>query len=390
MTDKTPLGAVDALRQAKTVSAAAKLIHIPRTTFYSRLASEIISAGTSVPKLDIIEEHRLRSEVVRLRSELKGALGRADEATKRADLLESIDGNALAPPEWVLQTPKGKTHHAIITAFLSDTHFDETVRASEMNGVNAYNREIAVLRLQKFFRGVIKLSRDYIAGVKIDGLVLPLGGDIVSGNIHEELERTNAAPILDTVQYWPEQIAAGIELLLKFFPNIYIPCVVGNHGRLRKKPQYKTRVRDNYDWLIYKILAGYFRDNPRVTFNVPDSPDCHYNVFKTRYLLTHGDQFSGGGGIGGLAVPIMRGDAKKQQRETALGRSYDYMHIGHWHQRRNLGSVLINGSPKGYDEFAAQHNFSYEVPQQSMWVTTPERGMTFEAPIFVQSKLEKW
>ena len=34
---------------------------------------------------------------------------------------------------------------------LSDTHFDEVVKAAEMNYVNAYNRRIADLRLETYF-----------------------------------------------------------------------------------------------------------------------------------------------------------------------------------------------------------------------------------------------
>jgi hypothetical protein len=382
--------AIEALRQTGSIAKAAKVLGIPRTTTYSRVVNEIVAGGTSVPVLDIVEEHALRLQNKQLKRERDDAVARALEETQRNEYVETLAGVKLDPPEWLIQKPKGRTHHGIITAFFSDPHFDEVVRASEMNGVNAYNRQIANLRLQEFFQGAIKLTRDYIAGIKIDGLVLPLGGDMVSGNIHEELERTNEAPILDTCVYWSEQLAAGIEMLAKFFPKVHIPCVTGNHGRLRKKPQYKQRARDNYDWLIYQILKKEFRHNERITFDIPDGSDCRYNVYTTRMLLTHGDQFSGGNGIGGIAVPIMRGDAKKQKRESALGRSYDYMLIGHWHQRRNLGSVLINGSLKGYDEFAAGNNFDFEPPQQSMWVTTPERGVTIETPIMVQSKQEKW
>lgn len=383
-----PLTAAEALQQEGTVTKAAQLLNIPRTTFYSRLVSEIKSAP--LPKLDIVEEHQLRRKVKELQLEAREAVARAAAEHKRAETISGFVESRLDPPEWLVRSPRGKTNRATITAFLSDTHFDEVVDPADMNGVNAYNREIAELRLRKFFDNTIMLARDYIAGVKLDGLVLPLGGDMVSGNIHEELERTNDAPILDTCVHWAEQICAGIELLLKFYLRIYIPCVVGNHGRLRKRPQYKVRAKDNYDWLIYKMVEKYFHNDSRVSFSIPEGPDCRYSIYSTRFLLTHGDQFTGGNGIGGIAVPIMRGDAKKQKREVALGRPYDHMLIGHWHQNRNLGTVFINGTTKGYDEFAAAHNFEFEPPQQALFVTTPERGVTIHAPIFVRSKQEKW
>lgn len=377
------------MRGAGSLQKAAGNLGIGVTSLRCKLIQEILSHETQ--SIGILEEHTLQKRIKALEAKNKELVDTVVMGDEYRKMLDTIADTQLAPPEWLVHKPSGKTHHATITTFLSDTHFDERVRASEMNGVNAYNRNIAEIRLRRFFTASIKLTRDYIAGVKIDGLVLPLGGDMVTGNIHEELERTNDAPILDTCLHWAEQIAAGIEMQLnsKLFPKVFIPCVTGNHGRIRSKPQYKNRARDNYDWLIYQILAKHFRNDSRVSFMIPDGPDCYYDVYTTRNLLTHGDQFSGGNGIGGIAVPIMRGDAKKQKASTAVGRSYDIMQIGHWHQRKDLGSVLINGSLKGYDEYALGHSFDFELPQQSLWVTTPERGKTISAPIYVMSQEEK-
>lgn len=345
------------------------------------------------PKITIVEEHRLQREVSRLKAQIKDTKEDLLREATRADIFGSLTDVTLAPPEWLTHMPAGKTHHGTIIAMLSDTHLDEVVSAREMNFVNAYNREIALLRIRKFFGNVILLTRDYIAGVKIDGLQLLLGGDIVSGNIHEELKITNEAPILDTCVYWAEQIAAGIEQLLGFFPKIHVTAVPGNHGRLTKKPSFKNRVRDNYDWLIYKLVEKHFRGNTQVTFQIPDAPEAHFQIYNLRNLLVHGDQgFSGGNGIGGLAVPIMRGDAKKQKAKTAIGHPYDVMWMGHWHVRSVLGggTVRINGTTKGWDEYAAGNNFDFQQPQQALAMVTPERGITLDMPVFVRDKHEEW
>lgn len=379
---------IDKILATGSVRQAARDMGIGRTSLYHRLAAEVLASNGGKP-LTVYEEHALSKRVKALESRNKELVEEIVRQQEEGELGKLVGATNLDPPEWLIHQPKGKTHHAMVTAFLSDTHFDEVVTAAEMNGVNSYNRKIAELRLRKFFDSTIKLTRDYIAGVKIDGLVLPLGGDMVTGNIHDELERTNDAPIIDTCLHWAEQLAAGVELQLKFFPKVFIPCVVGNHGRLHKKPQHKTSVRNNFDWLIYKIVEKHFKGNDRVSFQILDSLDCPYTVYSTRYLMQHGNQFTGGNGIGGIAVPIMRGDAKKQKMMAALNRSYDFLHIGHWHQRKDLGGVLINGSTKGYDEYAAFHGFDFELPQQSLWVTTPERGKTFSAPIFVMTEEEK-
>lgn len=394
---KPELTAVAALQQTKEVKAAAKLLGLPtRQALYAALAREIKGGGrveAEQEKLDVVVEHHLRKQNAALQREVKEMLARAAAESRRAELLGAIVERDLQPPEWLTHVARDKGNHATIVALLSDLHLDEVVNPSEVNFVNAYNRDIAVLRLRKFFERLVKVAKHYIGGVKIDGLLLALLGDIVSGIIHEELERTNdGAGILDTCVFWAEQLAAGIEYLLKskIFARIHVPAVTGNHGRLRKRPQYKVRARDNFDWLIYQMLARHFRVEPRVTFDIPDGPETRTPVYTTRFLWTHGDSFSGGNGIGGIAVPIMRGDAKKQKVAVAIDLPYDYMAIGHWHQRMQLGTTLINGTTKGYDEFTMGNHFSFEEPQQSMFVVTPERKITVSAPIFVRDKAERW
>jgi hypothetical protein len=65
--------------------------------------------------------------------------------------------------------------------------------------------------------------------------------------------------------------------------------------------------------------------------------------------------------------------------------------MGHWHQYLSTPSLIINGSLKGYDEYAKISNFGFEPPQQALAIVTPERGITFQAPVFcLDRKREKW
>jgi hypothetical protein len=62
--------------------------------------------------------------------------------------------------------------------------------------------------------------------------------------------------------------------------------------------------------------------------------DCAFNIFGHRYLLTHGDSLGtkGGDGIIGALGPIMRGTLKTHRSEAQIGRDFDTLLIGHWHQ----------------------------------------------------------
>ncbi|BES72184.1 hypothetical protein RE428_32020 [Marinobacter nanhaiticus D15-8W] len=346
-------------------------------------------SGVVVEQIDQVEEHRLKKQLAQEKRKVMELAEQKIEDERFQRFVGHLMSKPTQPPKWLYSKKKGQDR-AIATAMLSDTHFDEVVQPRHINGVNAYNRTIATLRLQRFFENVLTLCKHHCGGIDIEGLVLPLGGDMVSGNIHEELAETNEAPIMDTVLYWSGQIIAGIEMLLTHFDRLYVPCVTGNHGRNHKKPKAKTRAKDSFDWLIYKLVERHFQGRSEVTFNIPLETDARWNIYSTRYHMTHGDQFKGGNGIAGIFSPIMRGHYKKMTREQSVETPYDILLMGHFHQLIDMGSVIVNGSLKGYDEWTASMNFNFEYPQQAFFLTDPKWGKTITAPVRVMSDQEDW
>jgi hypothetical protein len=309
---------------------------------------------------------------------------------KTLEASETIMSASLKPPTW-LSPKKPAKSAATLVVMLSDTHFDEVVVAEEMDGLNAYNRTIATMRLKKWSQNVIKMSRHYLSGVTYDGCVLILGGDIFSGDIHEELAQTNEDSILGSLMYWSEQVCAAIDLLEAEFGKVHVASVVGNHGRMSRKPRMKLRVRTNYDWLMSKMIERHYEGNKNVTFQIPEGADCLIQIYGHGHLITHGDQVTGGGGIGGIYPPIMRLRARKAQRYLATGANFKTLWMGHWHQYISTPSLIINGSLKGYDEYAMISNFGFEPPQQALAIVTPKHNVTIQAPIFVEDReKEKW
>lgn len=343
----------------------------------------------NIEALDTVEEHRLKRELKEAKAQIKILTERASESEEAISFLTELSKRQPEKPKWMLPPKGAKQECAIAHAMLSDTHFDEVVNPAEISGVNAYNREIATSRLQRFFRNTMRLSKNYINGIKIDGLVAPMGGDMVSGNIHEELARSNAAEIMDTCLFWSQQIILGYEQLLTVFSEVHVPCVVGNHGRNTKKWRNKGAVQDNFDYLIYSMVARHFAGQDGITFDIPLDTGVRWEAYSKRLMMVHGNEFRGGSGVGGISVPIMRGNYKKQQNMQAVGMSYDYLLIGHFHQFMDLGHVLINGSLKGYDEYCRSNNFGYESPRQMFFLVDPKWGKTISAPIHVQSDSEK-
>jgi len=77
-------------------------------------------------------------------------------------------------------------------------------------------------------------------------------------------------------------------------------------------------------------------------------------------------------------------DHRKRSRATQLDMSYDTMLLGHFHTLTQLRRLIINGSLKGYCEYAFANNFGFEPPQQALWITHPTRGITFSMPVHVE------
>lgn len=334
---------------------------------------------------------RVRRERDLARSEADLLAQRVEELERVLGFVESAQDAQLDPPAW-LKPGQGKSKkHATLTLLLSDTHFDEVVKPEEVAGLNQYDRHIAELRLKAWADNSIKMARHYLSGVTYDGTVVMLGGDIFSGDIHEELAQTNEDTMLGSLLHWSEQITAALLMFADEFGKVHVPCVVGNHGRMSRKPRMKLRARTNFDWLLGKMVERHLANDKRFTFQISENADTLVNIYRHGHLLTHGDQVSGGGGIGGIWPPIMRMRARKAQRAMDTNQPFSTLWMGHWHQYISTPYMIVNGSTKGVDEYAWISNFGFEPPQQALAIVTPEHNITIQAPVFCSDrKVEKW
>jgi hypothetical protein len=343
---------------------------------------------------DFRAKHDPFTVIARLEAELREAKEQIGIESAIKDLLgtTALRLEATAPPKWACAPGgKGGESPGVPTLFLSDLHWGEVVQAGQVNGVNRYNLDIARKRLRSTVETATHLLRILDGKMRYPGIVVPLGGDMVSGNIHEELQATNEINTMPTVLDLFESLCGAIGLLADTFGRVFLPCVSGNHGRDTKKTWAKDRNHTSFDWLLYQFLARHFAaaGDKRVTFYIPEGSDALYRVYGTRYLLTHGDQFKAGDSIIGPIGPLMRGNQKKTARNQAVGQDYDVMIAGHWHQYIHLSRLIVNGSLKGYDEYAAAGNFGFESPMQALWVTHPRFGITYRMPVYSEAPERK-
>lgn len=378
---------VDTFAKAGDVFKAAEILGVSRRTIYDRakLAEERgikPGGGASLPN----DVQGLKATVKRLEAELR----RANSVSSEIETVKGVIGeysrrvSELNPPSFIINPVNKPSAPGVPTLMLSDWHGGERVFPSQINGVNGYNVDIMRDRAQMLVESTVHLLKIISPKLEYPGIVLPLGGDMISGNIHEELTATNELNSMPAVIEMYTLLAGIIEVFADTIGNVFLPCVTGNHGRDTRKMWGKDRHHTSFDWLLYQFLARKFADDKRITFFIPDGPDAFYRIYDHAYLLTHGDQFRGGDGMIGCLGPILRGDHKKRSRNAQVDMDYDTMIMGHWHQYIHHNRVIVNGSLKGYDEYAYANNFGFEVPQQALWITHPKYGQTFRMPVYVE------
>lgn len=324
-------------------------------------------------------------------NELKRRIKEAHLGSLNDDAIKEILGGIVAapaePPKWLLSTKstKGSSPEVPITIW-SDWHCGESVSLSETNNVNEYSKEIFLQRTKRLCERTIDLCINHGPG-RYPGIVINILGDMVSGGLHPELKATDEEEVIPAVLTCRDTLITCLEAMIETFGQVYCPCTSGNHGRATHKPEFKRYVYKNFDWLIYQLLARHFAGRKEIVFDIPDSNEVYYRVFSTRYLAMHGDMMGakGGDGIIGSIGPISRGEMKVGRQQSVIGRDYDILLCGHWHQTLWLPRVIVNNTIKGWDEYAQKSlRAPPSVPSQSLWFEHPRWGKTMHREVFVE------
>ncbi len=85
----------------------------------------------------------------------------------------------------------------------------------------------------------------------------------------------------------------------------------------------------------------------------------------------------------------MRGRVKTHTSEVQIGRDFDTLIEGHWHQYLPLPGCITNGTLKGYDEYARIFlRARYQPPLQALWFNHPVWGITYHVPVYLDEPHE--
>jgi hypothetical protein len=341
------------------------------------------------PKVEIVdadpvERDRKKIAEKRLRDEHRDLVERLKEAEARQTVLDRLGRDTPTPRIERREKASGLREGTAI-ALASDWHVEEVVYPESVAYRNEYNLEIADKRVKTFFSGVRSLVEFSRGSWQVRDLVLWLGGDLLTGHIHEELVETNELSPVETIVWLRQRIVDGIATLLadEKLERLIVPCSWGNHGRTTPKQRIKTGAKNSYEWLLYQWLASHYENDDRIVFDAGQSAhqyvelDAKHGATRTIHLH-HGNEVQYGGGVGGISIPLNKRVPKWDNVRRA-----DLHGIGHFHQFQDLGHTLVNGSLIGYSEYAMSIGGSYEPPQQMFALLDSERWKCMTAPIWV-------
>lgn len=330
-------------------------------------------------QLDPIKRHAEEEKQAQIKREHKELVKRLTDAESRERRRDALHRYQIKP---VKRRELGSgLRNMTAVALLSDLHVEQEVTLERTAGYNWSNLEKSEIKLGRFWSGLQWQIEHERADKKLSirDLVLWLGGDLMTGAIHDDSHR-ELTP-LNTMRWCKRHIASGISQLLEDpkLESIKIPCSFGNHDRDTKYANYATGAEHSYAWQIYQELADIFEGEKRIEFLADTSEFQYVKVYKYDLAFHHGHRIKYGGGVGGVTIPTRKAVAQWQKVRHA-----DLWHFGHFHTYYDFEDICGNGSLVGYDEFAMGIKASPEPPCQAFYLLDENRGKTCKCPLWVE------
>lgn len=321
---------------------------------------------------------RLKTEVDELRAKYGKAITTIDQLEGDLGVFKHLQ-ERVAPVTVEPQYRHG-TSEATAVLVASDWHVEERVDSTKVNGLNAFDLDIAQQRATTFFRAGMRLVRLLKQDVKIPTIVLPLLGDFITGQIHgAENAEANLLLPTDAIVFAQNIIIGGIEHMLEQHEgDILIVCHSGNHSRTTLTTRFGTEHGHSYEYLMYLHLATYFKSETRVRFEVARGYHTYLPIYDRVVRFHHGHEVKYGGGVGGIFIPTYKAISQWNKARVA-----DLDVFGHFHQLKDGGNFITNGSLIGYNVFAQSIKADFEAPRQVLFLVDKKRGRTCTWPVLV-------
>jgi hypothetical protein len=308
------------------------------------------------------KEAALKEEVQRLKKQLekKNISTGSDELF--VERLEESIANAVPSLKFKTEKWRGdnsfkKNHEATEVLHISDWHIGEV---DNIGGFNKFNYGIACERVKTLTNKVLSWTKMHRSMYKVDELVVIATGDMISGEIHDELRRTNEFPAPEQCVKAAMLISKMVNELSSSFKKVRVEYIVAdNHSRTTKKIEFAPGT-NSYNYIVGTMSKILLRDNPTVEFNLYPEIQHVIKVEGLQYLITHGNSIRGGfAGIPYYGMNRKLGAEALIRMNMEDDSHFNRIVMGHYHTPFLNNGVEMTGclsSTTAFDHAAGRHS----------------------------------
>lgn len=229
---------------------------------------------------------------------------------------------------------------------LCDMHYGANID----NAWNFYNSDVCRERLCKYIDEIDAIQKTH----RTENCIVWANGDMISGNIHNEITVTNKENVIEQITGVSELIAEFLAELSKRFSKVKFVSVAGNHSRLDTKERSlkDERLDDLIEWYLKARLQNF--ENILISdYKKLDSTMYCLNIRGLNYIGVHGDYDDS--------------ETKIQSLKSFVPVSVKGILFGHKHYN-SVGVVqgiktIMAGSFLGMDQYCISKRI-YSSPQQ--------------------------
>jgi hypothetical protein len=211
---------------------------------------------------------------------------------ERSEFYKAVVG-AIRPIPAPTPPTKEKNGHkpsATLCVVLTDWHTGEIVDSRQMGESNAYSWAIQERDLNNIVDRMLKWSDVLRNGYTINDAVVFTLGDMVSGEIHDDLRIHNEFPTPIAVAKAGMLLATTYAKFCTKFQKVRA-CQVGggNHDRLTMKPHSKQTIENSYAHLVHEIANLMMANAKNFSHETPIDYAPVFEVAGHHIAATHGD-----------------------------------------------------------------------------------------------------
>lgn len=271
---------------------------------------------------------------------------------------------------------KATSHEFVL--LVSDAHYPEVVDPTVAMGLE-YNADICVRRLEHIRNAAIRYKELRETSYPIQKLTVAVLGDMISGDIHEELEVTNQYPTPEALVKLAYYLHDMFLSLAAEFPAVEVIFIPGNHPRTKQIPRFKQKTVLNFEYILGHFVAALAQGSYVV--QVPRDMVYIHTVFNWRIGMTHGDGVKSNsfGGVPWYGLKQRQDAIQSLMRHLGLS-GLDYLTMGHFHRPAVLEgtdmTLIMNGAIKGGDEYSIGTRLSSTNPVQLLLTFHEAHGLT--------------